>query len=126
MRRANQLQEQANAISSGLMARATQQDAPFLVAVPSGGGGSLGGAGDYGLTIQNQGGGLAHDITVESNWGNAQLPSLGQGERAELTFHVSEGYDPSHAIEVSRFRFVDPAGTEWIQAPSQLPIRAET
>jgi hypothetical protein len=124
MSRANQLQEQANAISSGLLSRAAMEDAPFLVATGGGGGGQKGGAGDMSLTVQNRGGSLAHDITVETTWGDGPLDSLGQGDQAMLTFHVDDGYDPSDPPNVIRFRFKDPAGVEWVQAPSRLPVQA--
>jgi hypothetical protein len=126
MKTSNQLQEQANMISSQLLGRAAREDAPFLIAVPGGGSGQTGGAGDTGMTVQNRGGGLAHDITVESSWGSYHLDSLAAGERANVMFHTDTGYladrEPPKLI---RFRFSDAQGNHWFQEPNMLPVRED-
>lgn len=66
MRRSNALQEQANAISSAMVARAIQQDAPLLLATPGGGHGTRGGAAEEWLLVQNRGGGPAIDIEIQT------------------------------------------------------------
>jgi hypothetical protein len=56
MKTANRLQDQANAISSGFLARAAKQDAPFLIAASTGGSGSTGGKANFGMVVENRGG----------------------------------------------------------------------
>jgi len=124
MRKANKLQEQANAISSGLLARAAREGAPFLVAAESGSSGQRGGGAKVTMTVQNRGGGLAHEITVETTWGDASLPSLGTGDNAELTFQIDTGWDPHMPPHILRFRFKDAQGTAWVQQPNQIPVEA--
>src|SRR5262245_13539900 len=52
MARANRLQEQANAISSALLSRASMSDVPFLVATGGGGSGQKGGAGEMTIVLE--------------------------------------------------------------------------
>lgn len=118
MQQANSLQEQANTISAALVARAAAQAAPFLVAA-LGGGSSMGGSGDWEIIVQNRGGGLAHDITVETTRGDITLDSLGEGDEKRATLHVDSDWDSRP--EMVRFWFVDAVGTKWGQKPSQLP-----
>jgi hypothetical protein len=122
VQRANALQEQANAISAALVARATKQDTPFLVATGGGGSGRRGGPGDWRLVVQNRGGSLAHDISIETTRGTLNLDSLGQGDEKMLTLHVDADWDTRP--EPVSFRFKDPTGVEWVQKPSQLPEEA--
>src|SRR2546427_488683 len=96
MGRSNDLQEQANAISSALLTRAAREDAPFLVSTSGGGSGQQGGAGDMSVKVENRGGGFAHDIAVETTWGTGRLDSLGQGDSGNLNFHVDSGYQPGN------------------------------
>lgn len=123
MARSNELQDQANTISSGLLARATRETAPFLVAVTGGGGGSQGGGADYRMTVQNRGGGLAHDIKVETTWGEAPIDSLGAGDKADITVHTDR-WNAHERPQAIRFRFKDAQGKEWIQGPNQIPVEA--
>jgi hypothetical protein len=122
MRRSNALQEQANAISSAMVARAGRQDAPFLVATPGAGGGTRGGSGEQSLIVQNRGGGLARDIEIETAWGPARLESLGTGDEGRVNLILETGYDPPNTRpDVIRFTFRDATGTAWEQLPNQLP-----
>lgn len=123
MRRSNELQAQANAISGTMVSRGARQDAPFLVASPGGGHGQRGGSGESRITVQNRGGGLANDIRVETNWGDARIDSLGAGDQGQVTQRTETGYDPKNRPQVVRFRFKDAAGDEWEQQPSRLPMR---
>ena len=126
MARANSLQEQANAISSGLLSRAASQDAPFLVSASSGGHGSTGGLAEMGMKVQNRGGGLAHDITVETTWGPAHFDSLGEGDALDTPYLQKSNWDGLEQPQVIRFRFRDAAGTRWVQAPNQIPVEEAT
>jgi hypothetical protein len=123
MRRSNELQEQANAISSALVGRAARQDAPFLVATPAGGEGTTGGAGVSRLRVQNRGGGLAHQITLETTWGDGHLESLADGETQDVPFHKETGYGAGEPLRSIRFRFRDAAGAEWVQESGKLPTQ---
>ena len=121
MRRSNELQEQANAISSAMVSRAARQDAPFLVSSPGGGHGQRGGAGESRVTVENRGGGLANDIRIETTWGDASLDSLAAGDQGQVSMRTETGYEPKNRPQVIRFRFKDAAGHEWEQEPSRLP-----
>lgn len=123
MRTANRLQEQANAISSGMLAQSAQTAAPFLVAAPGGGTGSIGGAATHKVIVQNRGGGLAHDIAVETTWGAGHIDSLAAGDSAEVSVKKETGYGHKDRPEVTRFQFRDAQNAQWLQEPSQIPVQ---
>jgi hypothetical protein len=124
MKTANRLQEQANTIAGGWLARSAREDAPFLVSAPAGGSGQRGGPAKSRMIVQNRGGGLAHDITVQTTWGDAPIHSLGTGDKADITFRLDSGWDTSTHPEVRRFLFKDAQGKGWVQEPNQIPVEA--
>jgi len=123
MRTGNRLQEQANAISTGFLTQTQQAGAPFLVGVPGGGEGTIGGAATHRVVVQNRGGGLANDVDVETTWGHGQIGTLGAGDTANVSVRKDTGYSHGDNPEVRLFRFRDAQGTQWIQQPSQPPVR---
>jgi hypothetical protein len=123
MRTANELQDRANAISSGLLARAAKQDAPFLIAASTGGSGSTGGKATFGMVVENRGGGLAHDIEIDTTWGKAQIPSLAAGDKAQISLQT-DNWGQNDQPQVTAFRFKDATDTEWVQSPNQMPVQA--
>lgn len=125
MKTANRLQEQANAISSGLLARAAREDAPFLIAASAGGSGTTGGQATFRMLVENRGGGLAHDIDVDTTWGKAHIASLGAGDKAEISVQT-DNWGQNDQPEVRAFRFKDATDTEWVQSPNQMPVQAGT
>jgi hypothetical protein len=126
MARANELQSQANAISSALLSRQTAIQTPFLVATLGGGGGSRGGAGSYGIQVQNRGGSLAHDVVVETSWGPVEVASLAPGDPQVLAGNVTLDPWNEERPEIQKFRFRDPNAVEWVQSPNETPERVES
>jgi hypothetical protein len=126
MATANRLQEQGNAISSGLLARSAKEDAPFLISASSGGSGTTGGNATFGMVVENRGGGLAHDIEVDTTWGQGHVPTaLGTGDKAQLSFQTDHWVDSDYP-QVRAFRFKDVNNTPWVQSPNQAPVQAGT
>jgi hypothetical protein len=123
MKTANELQAQANAISSGLLARAAKQDAPFLIAASTGGSGSVGGKAIFGMVVENRGVGLAHDIDIDTTWGKARIPSLAAGDKAQISLPTGR-WDQDDQPQVRAFRFKDATDTAWVQSPNQMPVQA--
>ena len=124
MATANSLQEQANAISSGLLARAAREDAPFLIGASAGGSGAIGGQATFRMLVENRGGGLAHDIDVDTTWGKAHIASLGAGDKAEISVQT-DNWGQNDQPEVRAFQFKDATETEWVQSPNQMPVQAD-
>ena len=123
MAKANELQSAANAISSALLSRQAKQEAPFLISSRGGASGTRGGAAKGHINIQNRGGSLAHDVIVETTWGNAGIESLGPGDPpVPITLHFDGPWDAEANPAVERFAFKDPQGNSWRQRPNELPV----
>jgi hypothetical protein len=125
MRHANELQAAANAMSSALLARNIAVDAPFLIATPTGATGTQGGHAVGRIQVQNRGGGLAHDMLVETTWGDVNFAALAPGDDAQQGGVSFAGpWDAQTNPEIELFRFKDANGVEWLQRPNQMPERA--
>lgn len=125
MSRANELQSQANAISSTLASRQMAMQAPFLLAANAGGSGSVGGVFNANIRVENRGRSLAHDIIVKTSWGEADLDSLPPGTGPVGLQVATDPWDGRSQPAIEEFRFKDPDGTDWVQKPSEVPVRFE-